>query len=105
MANLSITIIRQASEAGHLYGSIRSKDICDSVSQNGFSVDKSQVIIPNAIKNLGHHVVKLILHPEVVVELKLLVAQSLEEAAAVNAKLSTQQEIIETEETTDTVVA
>lgn len=77
-----MTLIRPASEVGHLYGSVRSKDIVDELEVNGFRVQKSQIIIQKPIKVLGHHEVSVVLHPEVKATVKINVAKSKEEAAA-----------------------
>lgn len=82
MQGLSVTIIRQASEIGQLYGAIRNKDIADEVVKAGFSVDKSQVVIKEKIKTTGEHEVEVLLHPEVSVKVNVLIAQSMEEALA-----------------------
>jgi large subunit ribosomal protein L9 len=71
MAGLSVVIIRQASEVGHLYGSVRNRDIAELVTNAGFSIDKSQVYIPQAIKSLGLHCIQVNIHPEVSVEVKI----------------------------------
>lgn len=77
---LSITLVRQASEMGSLYGSVTARDIADQVIAAGFTVDKRQVIVEKPIKLLGIQDVKVQLHPEVVVTVKANVARSAEEA-------------------------
>jgi large subunit ribosomal protein L9 len=81
MDGAQIVIIRQASEVGQLYGSVRSRDISEGLTKGGFTVDKSQIIIEAPIKNLGVHTVFVSLHPEVRASINLIVAQSEEEAA------------------------
>ena len=63
MDGTQIIIIRQASEVGQLYGSVRSRDISEGLTKGGFTVDKSQIIITTPIKNLGVHTVFVSLHP------------------------------------------
>ena len=82
MGTLSVTLIRQASEIGQLYGSVRSGDIAEAISTNGYTVEKSQIVLPVPIKTLGVHVAKLKLHPEVEVIVNVQVAKSEEEAHA-----------------------
>ncbi|GHS91816.1 hypothetical protein AGMMS49949_02850 [Alphaproteobacteria bacterium] len=79
---ICLNLIRQAGESGHLFGSVRSTDIANALIQEGVIVHKTQVSIPEPIKGLGVHVVKLTLHPEVSVSIKINVAQTEEEAAA-----------------------
>ena len=80
MKDLSVTLIRQASETGILYGSIRSKDITDALNEAGTRVGREQIQIITPIKTIGLHKVEIILHPEVRVDCVVNVALSLEEA-------------------------
>ena len=73
-------IIRSASDAGSLYGSVTTRDAADAATEAGFSVDKKQVVLLGAIKELGLHDVSVELHPEVSATITLNVARSVEEA-------------------------
>ena len=73
-------VIRSASDAGALYGSVTPRDAADVATEGGFTVDKKQVALKAPIKYLGMHTVHVILHPEVEVEIDLNVARSPEEA-------------------------
>ncbi|WP_394177259.1 50S ribosomal protein L9 [Yoonia maritima] len=73
-------IIRSASDAGSLYGSVTTRDAADAATEAGFSVDKKQVVLLGAIKDLGLHDVSVNLHPEVNATITLNVARSTEEA-------------------------
>ena len=91
MEGTQIIIIRQASEVGQLYGSVRSRDISEGLTKGGFTVDKSQIVITTPIKNLGVHTVFVSLHPEVRAPISLIIAQS-EEGAALKAKKADAEE-------------
>jgi large subunit ribosomal protein L9 len=78
--NLKVTLIRQASEALQLYGSVTSRDIADGASAAGFKIGRSQVELDTPIKTLGAHKITIHLHPEVTVEITALVARSPDEA-------------------------
>jgi large subunit ribosomal protein L9 len=82
MADLSVIIIRAASEAGHLYGSVNARDIADAVTAGGFTVTRGQIILDKPIKTLGIFDLRIRLHPEVTEVVKVNVAQSEEEAQA-----------------------
>ena len=73
-------VIRSASDAGSLYGSVTPRDAADAATEAGFSVDKRQVALKAPIKELGLHTVIVTLHPEVEAEIELNVARSEEEA-------------------------
>jgi large subunit ribosomal protein L9 len=72
--------IRSAGDTGQLYGSVSTRDIAEAVTAGGFSVDRRQIVLERPIKTLGLHDTKVQLHPEVVVNVKLNVARSEEEA-------------------------
>lgn len=72
--------IRQASDSGHLYGSVSSRDIADIVTQGGYSIARHQAQLDKAIKTLGLHLVRITLHPEVIVPVTINVARTEEEA-------------------------
>jgi large subunit ribosomal protein L9 len=76
----SVQLIRQASNVGHLYGSVSARDIAEALEGVGAKVAKSQVVLDRPIKALGVHEVKIALHPEVAVMVKVNVARSPEEA-------------------------
>src|SRR3954471_12595470 len=76
----SVQLIRQASNVGHLYGSVSARDIAEALEGVGAKVAKSQVVLDRPIKTLGVHEVKIALHPEVAVMVKVNVARSPEEA-------------------------
>ena len=73
-------VIRSASDAGSLYGSVTTRDAADAATEAGFTVDKKQVVLLGAIKELGLHDVTVNLHPEVSATITLNVARSVEEA-------------------------
>jgi len=80
IGNLSVNLVRAASEMGQLYGSVTARDIAQAISQAGYDVDKRQVTMESAIKNLGLFTLKLTLHAEVTKQIVVNVARSLEEA-------------------------
>jgi large subunit ribosomal protein L9 len=76
----TVKLIRQASNVGHLYGSVSARDIAEALEGVGAKVAKSQVVLDRPIKAIGVHDVKIALHPEVAVTVKVNVARSPEEA-------------------------
>jgi large subunit ribosomal protein L9 len=77
---LTVVIIRQAGETGHLYGSVSARDVAVAVTTGGVTIDRAQVLMDRPIKMLGLHPVRVALHPEVVVTVTANVAKSAEEA-------------------------
>lgn len=80
MEGASVTLIRQSSNTGQLYGSVAVRDLVDALVADGHKVDKSQIALNRPIKAIGVHEVKVALHPEVSVTVKVNVARSPEEA-------------------------
>ena len=76
----TIKLIRQASNTGQLYGSVSARDIVDALEGEGAKVSKSQIVLDRPIKAIGMHEIKVALHPEVSVTVKVNVARSPEEA-------------------------
>ena len=79
-----VVIIRAASEAGQLYGSVSAKDIAQSITDAGLTIDKSQVILNKSLKSLSYEDVSIKLHPEVSINIKLNIARSNEESIEQN---------------------
>ncbi len=73
--------IRQASDAGALYGSVTSRDIAELCTEGGFTIARTQVVLTAPVKELGMHDVRVILHPEVSATVTINVARSPDEAA------------------------
>ena len=80
MGQLTITLVRQASEKGQLYGSVTSRDIAAAIRDLGYKVNAGQVDLSAPIKVVGVYELGVDLHPEVSVVVKLSVAKSEEEA-------------------------
>jgi large subunit ribosomal protein L9 len=80
MAGLAVNMVRAASEMGQLFGSVTSRDIAEAVSEAGFTITRSQVVMDKSIKTLGLTDTRIRLHPEVHVDIIVNIARSLEEA-------------------------
>jgi len=79
---LTVTMIRQASENGQLYGSVSARDIAQALREQGTSVDRGQISLNRQIKAVGLHPVAVRLHPEVSAEIAINIARSQAEAEA-----------------------
>jgi large subunit ribosomal protein L9 len=80
IGQMSVVIIRQAGDSGSLYGSVSVRDIADGCAEGGLTVSRSQVILAEPIKSLGLTPVRVVLHPEVSINVTVNVARSVEEA-------------------------
>jgi large subunit ribosomal protein L9 len=77
---LSVSIVRQAGEAGQLYGSVNARDIANCVTESGFTITRQQVELPHPIKALGLYDIRIALHPEISIKVSANIARSIEEA-------------------------
>jgi large subunit ribosomal protein L9 len=76
----SFLLIRQAGDRGQLYGSVTPRDVAMVIEAKGFSIDRHQVQISQAIKTIGLFSLPVVLHPEVKVNITINVARSEDEA-------------------------
>jgi len=77
---ITLTLIRQSSNTGQLYGSVAVRDLLDLLEAEGHKVPKSAIVLNKPIKAIGVYDVKVSLHAEVAVTIKVNVARSPEEA-------------------------
>ncbi len=80
VAGAEVVLIRAASNAGQLYGSVSVRDMVQGLNDQGHHIDKRMVIMGAPIKAIGIHDVTIALHPEVHVTVKANVARSDDEA-------------------------
>ena len=76
----TVTLIRQASNTGQLYGSVSARDLAEALTEAGAKVAKSEIVLTKPIKTIGLFEVRVALHAEVSVTVKVNVARSPEEA-------------------------
>ena len=77
------TVLRQASEAGQLFGSVSPRDLVSLLAEGGFRLNRNQVALNAPIKTIGQHKVPIALHPEVEVSISVVVARNQDEAARI----------------------
>src|ERR1700726_4023983 len=77
----SFTVLRQASEAGQLFGSVSPRDLVALITSSGFAVNRNQIALNTPIKTIGQHNVPIALHPEIETMITVIVARNNDEAA------------------------
>ena len=82
MQNIAVTIIRQAAEDGKLYGSVAVRDVAEALVEAGHKIERRQIDLTTAIKNLGVYEATVRLHPEVLVTVTVNVARNAESLLA-----------------------
>lgn len=75
-----VVVLRQASETGHLYGSVSSRDLVGIFESEGIRVTRSQILLDAPIKMIGQHKIEIAVHPEVEVSVTVTVARNADEA-------------------------
>ncbi len=94
----TLTLIRQASNVGQLYGSVSARDLAELLTADGAHVAKSQIVLDKPIKSIGLHTVRVVLHAEVSVSIKVNVARSPEEADLQEKGVDVMAEMFERDE-------
>ena len=94
-------VIRQASDTGQLYGSVNSGDIKDKLEEEGFSLEKNQIVLDKPIKEICYHEIRLKLHPEVTSSIDIYISRSIEEAEALISGQNIEPEKSKEEESID----
>ncbi len=79
MESISINIIKQASDSGQLYGSVSTRDIAEELNNQGHNIEKRQIGLKSVIKNVGQHEVRVVIHPEFIINISVNIARTLEE--------------------------
>ena len=80
MKDVSLIILRPASETGLLYGSVSKRDISKLLQEQKHLITHKQVVLEKTIKNLGIYNIEIKLHPEIGKNIKLNIARTEEEA-------------------------
>jgi large subunit ribosomal protein L9 len=102
--NAKLYMIRQAGDTGQLYGSVSSRDIARELKEIAdVNIESAQVLLGAPIKSVGVFDTKIALHPDVIVDVKIYVAQSKDEIDALVAgkKLTFGTKKVEEEATED----
>ena len=84
--NAKLHMIRQAGDTGQLYGSVSSRDIARALKEvANVAVESAQVLLGSPIKTIGVFDTQIALHPDVIVPVKIYVAQTQDEIDALVA--------------------
>lgn len=74
LAGLTVKISQKSGVDGRLFGSVTNADIAESLTKQGFAVEKSQIRLPNGpLKIAGDHEVSVALHTDVLVAVTVTV--------------------------------
>ena len=97
VAGMQIVLIRASSNSGQLYGSVSVRDIVDGLNEQGAKLAKNMVVLERPIKTIGVFDVRVSLHPEVAVTVKVNVARSADEAALQSQGVDVMAAMFDTE--------
>ena len=104
--NAKLYMIRQAGDTGQLYGSVSTRDIARMLKEiANVAVESAQVLLGAPIKSVGAFDTKIALHPDVIVPVKVYVAQTQDEIEALVAGKVLTFGSKKVEESTEDVVA
>ena len=75
ITDTSCTIPVQVGEEDRLYGSVTAADVAKVLNEQGFKIDKRQVLLDEPIKQLGVYTIEIKLHREVNAPVKVWVVK------------------------------
>ena len=75
LSTVSLTTPVKVGEDEQLYGSVTAQDIAALLHEEGFEIDRKNVVLENPIKALGVYAIDIRLHPEVTATIKLWVVK------------------------------
>ena len=99
LSGLTIKIVARAGDADQLFGSVTSRDIASELEQMGYTVDRHKILVDRPIRMVGEHDVKIHLHRDIDIPLKVRVlAEGREEEEAAEASEEVAEEASSTED-------
>ena len=81
LTDLSVKIVRQASEDGRLFGSVAVRDIAAALEAKGYNFTRQQIDLLGTVKTMGLYKANITLHPEIVIECHVEVVRTIEATA------------------------
>jgi len=72
---LTIKFELQAGEDGKLFGSVTSQMISDEIENQGYSIDKKEIILEDSLKQTGNHFVHIDLGNELKPKVKVKISE------------------------------
>lgn len=73
MAGLTLEVVRATSDGKYLYGSVSTHELAELVAENGYAVERRNILLDDQIKMVGEHPFRVRLHPDVTAELTITV--------------------------------
>lgn len=80
LQGLVVNIVRQASESGHLYGSVTARDVYHAIVETGHKIERRHVVLDQPLKEIGVFEVVIATHPDVKQKILVTIARSEEDA-------------------------
>lgn len=76
LQELAVELHLQASDDGHLFGSVTDRMIADAIAALGVAVSHQRIHLDSQIRSCGEYIVPVKLHPKVVVDVKVNVVRA-----------------------------
>jgi large subunit ribosomal protein L9 len=86
LGELSVKVVRQASEDGKLFGSVAVRDVALALEEKGHRFSRQQIDLLSTIKTLGSYAARITLHPEVKIDCTVEVVRSLDASPVAGGK-------------------
>lgn len=75
LKGVSINVAVATNEEDNLYGSVTDADIVSALKEEGFNIDKQNILLNEPLKNLGIYDVAIKLHPEVEAKIRVWIVK------------------------------
>lgn len=81
LTELALSISAKVGEEGKLFGSVGTQDISDAIKQQSIEVEKKEILLADGpLRTVGSHKVAIRLHPDVTVEVEVLIVDDAKES-------------------------
>ncbi len=80
ISNISYTITVKTNKEGKLFGSVTASHIADVISEKGYDIDESMVILETPIKKCDLYNINVILHPDVKAQCRIWIVSESEKS-------------------------
>ena len=76
ISEMSVEIMMQASDDGHLFGSVTERVVCEAYAAKGINIEYQRVRMDKHIRTLGEYEINIKLHQDVIVAGKIVIARA-----------------------------
>ena len=76
ISGMSVEIMMQASDDGHLFGSVTERVVCEAYAAKGIQIEYQRVRMDKHIRTLGEYDINIKLHQDVIAAGKIVIVRA-----------------------------